>query len=61
MICRHEIEGEDYGTCRHCGAMFFRTSGGLWQSYDDGRRFVTRDQWNYESRKTLTKPPISAP
>jgi hypothetical protein len=40
MNCNHEIAGEDYGECRRCEALFFRTSGGLWQSYDDGRRYV---------------------
>jgi hypothetical protein len=38
MSCQHEIEGEDYGECTICGAQFFKTSSGLWQSYDDGSR-----------------------
>jgi hypothetical protein len=38
MKCQHEIEGEDYGECKICGAQFFKTSSGLWQSYDDGSR-----------------------
>ena len=50
-MCQHKINGEDYGACKRCGAMFFRTSNGLWQSYDDGRRF-----WPDTQSSPLSRP-----